>query len=107
MSNYCYIHPAQTELITTLALTLTPKQIEQHTNICLRTVKHVLALWQRIGNVVNEPLRTGRPRVLNSYEISYIEGLIECKPDMLLKEINDKLLKAFGTDVSNQTISRA
>ncbi|TFK35928.1 hypothetical protein BDQ12DRAFT_610710, partial [Crucibulum laeve] len=66
----------------------------------------VLALWQRSGNVVNEPLRTGRPRVLNSYEI-LMSCLIEHKPDMLLKEINDELLKAFETDVSNQTISRA
>ncbi|KAF8893554.1 hypothetical protein BD779DRAFT_1506912 [Infundibulicybe gibba] len=106
-ANRCYISPEKKWLIITLSTTLNPHEIAHYTGVSTRTVHRVLALWRDTGSVTRTPLQNGRPRLLTTSQVDYIEGLLERRPDMHLSEIQEDIAEVLDVHVSECTISRS
>ncbi|KAF8055895.1 hypothetical protein FPV67DRAFT_1433604, partial [Lyophyllum atratum] len=107
MGNYRHIHPEQKKLITVLSCTMKPAEIASKTHFSLRTVHRILKTWRETGEVSRSEGQRGRRRILNPYEVTYLEGLVEHTPDIYLRELQNALFKAFEVDVDERTISRS
>lgn len=68
-SNRRYIHPAQKELIITMAHSMTLEDIADVTKISARTVRRVVRLWKQTGSVERKPVNPGRPRELDMADV--------------------------------------
>lgn len=80
--NRRYIHPAQKELIVSMAGHMNAAEIARVTHISQRTVRRVVALWRETGKVERKPEIAGRPGELNSDDIavggSLAGGELQC-----------------------------
>ncbi|KAF8493763.1 hypothetical protein F5888DRAFT_1617681, partial [Russula emetica] len=99
------IHPAQKELIMTMAHSMTPKEIAKVTKVSERTIQRVVHLWKQTGLVVQKPVNPGRPRELDMEDVMYLESLIHHTLDMYLSELRNTLLTGRGIDVDESTVS--
>ena len=68
--NRRHIHHTTKEQIVTMSAHLRPSVIAHVTGISPRTVRRVLSLWGRTGDVIRTPIDAGRPRILNSLDIA-------------------------------------
>ncbi|KAI0266032.1 hypothetical protein BGY98DRAFT_926746 [Russula aff. rugulosa BPL654] len=75
------------------------------TEISERTVRRTLATWQQTGQVTRKPLQDGRPRILTSLEVLYLESLVQQRPDIYLSELRDHLQQVYNVEVNEITIS--
>ncbi|EDQ98175.1 uncharacterized protein LACBIDRAFT_336207 [Laccaria bicolor S238N-H82] len=106
-NNYRYIPPEQKQLIVTMHIRGTSTtNIEQSTGISTRTIRRILKLWNDTGRVMRQPLEPGRPRVLNSLEVEYLESLIEQRPDIYVTELQNALFVTYGAEVDASTITQ-
>ncbi|PPR00338.1 hypothetical protein CVT24_004359 [Panaeolus cyanescens] len=83
------------------------KKIRTITGVSIRSIKRIRTNWRRTGAVIQIPAVKGRCRILNAFEVSFLEGCIEQKPDLLLSELQDRLKGSCGVDVSPVTIWRS
>jgi transposase len=83
--NRKYIHPAQKELIVSMASFMSSADIAHVTHISQRTVQRVVSLWKRTGEVERKPLVRGRPREPSSGDVAVSEScfLVRASPLML------------------------
>ncbi|KAJ7939022.1 hypothetical protein B0H13DRAFT_1446856, partial [Mycena leptocephala] len=105
--NYRYIHPERKMAFAVMSNHLGSGAIAQANGVSQRTVQRVTNLWKTKGLVYNKSLAVGRPRALSSSDVSYLEGLIERTPDLLLSELQCYLETARDVHVCENTISRA
>jgi hypothetical protein len=116
MSNYCYIPPAQKQLLCRLSLTPKDHEIAFHTGISIYTVQRVLNLWRQMGGVNRKPLNGGRPRVRTGYPISvclevHNGAYPNCVRDHHIQHMRSAVhytyakVPGFSTDISNFLIS--
>ncbi|KIJ07458.1 hypothetical protein PAXINDRAFT_90369, partial [Paxillus involutus ATCC 200175] len=107
--NRRHISQAVKEQIIAMSAHMKASQIAEVTGISGRTVRQTLDFWWKTGGVTavkqssNKP---GRPRRLNSLDISFLEGCIERTPDIYLTELQQELEEACGVRVDETTISR-
>ncbi|KAJ6524792.1 hypothetical protein B0H19DRAFT_877286, partial [Mycena capillaripes] len=102
-----HIPVEQKRLITTMANTMKPGKIAAVAHVDLSTVYRVLRTWRTTGKHVRIPLELGRPRILTTFEISYLEGLIQRTPDIYLVELQQCLFESTGLEVAQTTIRDA
>ncbi|KAJ7916717.1 hypothetical protein B0H13DRAFT_1550097, partial [Mycena leptocephala] len=105
--NYRYIHPERKKGFVVMTNHLSTNVIAKSNGVSPRTVQRVKRIWKTTGQVVNKSLANGRPRVLSSGDVSYLEGLIERTPDIYLSELQCYLETARDIHVSEDTMSRA
>ncbi|KAF8954675.1 Homeodomain-like protein [Flammula alnicola] len=106
--SYRYIPEEQKQLVLTMSLRgMRVKDIVKATGICRRTVARIKGTWKSTGEVVRKSLENGRPRVLSSLEVSYLESLVERTPDIYGRELQYALFVAYNVDVDVSTITRA
>ncbi|RXW12687.1 hypothetical protein EST38_g13170 [Candolleomyces aberdarensis] len=105
MGNRRHITKEVKQLVVVMSMYLRSRQIAEITGISRRTVNRVLGLYRTTGSVVRVPLQPGRPRVLNSLHVAYLESLIERTPDLYLSELQEQLEDAYGISVSEYTIT--
>ncbi|KAK6981442.1 hypothetical protein R3P38DRAFT_3234215 [Favolaschia claudopus] len=77
------------------------------TNISERTIYRIIRTWRTTGDHVQIPLQLGRPRILTSFDVAYLEGLVARTPDIYLFELQECLYEATGLDVAKTTIRDA
>ncbi|KAF8805110.1 hypothetical protein BYT27DRAFT_7224881 [Phlegmacium glaucopus] len=108
MTNFHYIPDEQKKLILTMHLRgMCFRDIETATGIGIRTIQRIKRSWLLTGKVVNKPLEPGRHRCLTSLEVSYLESLIEQRPDIYMKELQHALFVAYNVEVDGSNITRA
>ncbi|THU97004.1 hypothetical protein K435DRAFT_663384 [Dendrothele bispora CBS 962.96] len=105
--NRRFIHRSIKERMYTASIHRKSSHVARMFSVSHRTVNRVKRLVLQTGSVVRIPARNGRPRLLNSLDLLYLEGCIELQPDMYLDELQESLLQARGVDVSAPTIYRA
>ncbi|KZT40204.1 hypothetical protein SISSUDRAFT_972953, partial [Sistotremastrum suecicum HHB10207 ss-3] len=98
----------QKELIVIMRRTMTVKAIAAATEISERAITRVLKNFRDTGSVTGQRLcPIGRPRELSSWDVDYLESLIERKPDIFLSELQQSLRNACNVEVSAETIGRS
>ncbi|KAJ6560057.1 Homeodomain-like protein, partial [Mycena capillaripes] len=103
-----YIHPAQKRHVITMAEKgMKNDEIAAAINIGESTVRRIKRLWYTTGYVVAHPKKNGRPPILSTLDLEYLEALIERQPDIYLSELAVCLHEGRGVDVEAKTISRA
>ncbi|KIJ57966.1 hypothetical protein HYDPIDRAFT_49569, partial [Hydnomerulius pinastri MD-312] len=85
---------------------LTRAQIRTLTGVAESTQRRILALHNKTGEVTQQPLENGRPRVLKGMNAAFLEGCIERSPDLTLQELQKALSEVCDVHVSMATISR-
>ncbi|KZP07590.1 hypothetical protein FIBSPDRAFT_707505, partial [Athelia psychrophila] len=109
--NYTYISPEIKQLMVSLSDHYKTRDIADICQVSPRTVRRVLELWRRRGEVVRVPIVQGRPRGLDALDLAYLESCIERTPDVYLYELRTQLRTqledARGTDVDESTIARS
>ncbi|KAK6971351.1 hypothetical protein R3P38DRAFT_3242555 [Favolaschia claudopus] len=77
------------------------------TDISERTIYRIIRTWRTTGDHVRIPLQLGRPRILTSFDVAYLEGLVARTHDIYLFELQECLYEATGLDVAKTTIRDA
>ncbi|KAF8803807.1 hypothetical protein BYT27DRAFT_7108568 [Phlegmacium glaucopus] len=108
MGAYRYIPEEQKQLVLTMCLRgMKVNDIVEATGMGRTTILRIKRNWRSTGRVVRKSLEHGRPRVLSSLEVSYLESLVERTPDIYGKELQYALFAAYNVDVDISTITRA
>ncbi|KAJ6524183.1 Homeodomain-like protein, partial [Mycena capillaripes] len=103
-----HIPRAQKQLVVIMKANGSPReQIAEATGFHIRTVDRILSTWRATGKVARVPLQLGRPRILTSLDVLFLEGLVERTPDIYLFELQNALAEATGLDVDKNTIRDA
>ncbi|KAJ7697302.1 hypothetical protein B0H16DRAFT_1232233, partial [Mycena metata] len=103
--NQRHISPELKRLVVVMNANCVPNPvIAVATGFHPRTVHRILETWCNTGNVVRIPLELGRPRILTSLDVSFLEGLVERTPDIYTFELQNALYAATGLEVSKNTI---
>ncbi|KAK7020933.1 hypothetical protein R3P38DRAFT_3548305 [Favolaschia claudopus] len=105
--NRRHIPKEQKQLITTMSAHMSVPDIAAATDISERTIYRIIRTWRTTGDHVRIPLQLGRPRILTSFDVAYLEGLVARTPDIYLFELQECLYEATGLDVAKTTIRDA
>ncbi|TFK68633.1 hypothetical protein BDN72DRAFT_741151, partial [Pluteus cervinus] len=105
--NRRFIHPAAKEQLVVMSAHMSASQIAAVTHISKRTVNRVIRLAKTTGAVIRKPLQCGRPRVLSSLDIAYLEAWIEHTPDIYVSELRELLAEHRDVDATEATIHTA
>ncbi|KAH9920784.1 uncharacterized protein B0H18DRAFT_825165, partial [Fomitopsis serialis] len=87
MGHYITKEVKQLALKMSLERHLSDKWIRDCTGISRRTLKRLRKLYRDTGEVIRKPFATGRPRILDGLDASFVEGLVERQPDISLIEL--------------------
>lgn len=72
------------------------------------TIYRILRYHRQYGQISNPFARTrGRPRLLSTADLTYLQSVLVANPSLYLDELQEKLLLARNCDISIATISRA
>lgn len=87
----------------------TMREVAETLNVSLGFVHNVVACHQQFGQVTNPhtPGPHGRPWVLNTVNMLFLQEVIKVNPSIYLDELQHKLAISCGVHVSIATISRA
>ena len=85
---------------------LPDSEVHELTGISIRSLKRLRSTHRRTGEVSRKPLTPGRPRDLTSMQRQFLCDCIKQQPDMALAELQTKLRKVFGLEMSLQTVAR-
>lgn len=80
VGNRKHIPRDRKELMVSLSAQYKPSDIARICDVTTRTVRRVLALWMRTGDVVQTPDVQGRPRKLNNMDIAVGCLSLRCCP---------------------------
>ncbi|KAJ7195146.1 hypothetical protein C8J57DRAFT_1034312, partial [Mycena rebaudengoi] len=105
--NYRYIHPERKKAFAVMSNHFSSKAIAKSNGVSVRTIQRVTKRWRTTGQVAKRSIAIGRPRILSSMDVSYLEGLVERTPDIYLSELQSYLEAARDIHVSEDTIQRA
>ncbi|TCD61524.1 hypothetical protein EIP91_008285 [Steccherinum ochraceum] len=85
---------------------LTYAAIREETGMSERAISRLVNTYRTTGELVRVPVVAGRPRVLNTQEIEYLEQCVELAPEITLRGLQERLKERFQRDISIATISR-
>ncbi|KAF8811482.1 hypothetical protein BYT27DRAFT_7023783, partial [Phlegmacium glaucopus] len=104
---YHYIPEAEKQLVLRMSHRgMTVKEIMNATGMGRMTIFRIKSNWKHTGRVIHTSLENGRPRILSSLEVSYLESLVEQTPDIYGRELQYALFVAYNVDVDVSTIIR-
>ncbi|KAJ7687051.1 hypothetical protein B0H17DRAFT_1264894 [Mycena rosella] len=105
--NRRHIPEEQKQLVVIMAHTMAPKDIAAATGIHRRTINRILETWRETGKCVRRPLELGRPRILTTFDVSFLEGLVLRTPDIYTFELQQALFVHTGLNVDKDTLRNA
>ncbi|KIJ15200.1 hypothetical protein PAXINDRAFT_77660 [Paxillus involutus ATCC 200175] len=91
---------------TQAEIPLTRKEIRALTGVAESTQRRINALYRRTGQVSAPPAVNGRSRTLNAMDVSFLEGLMERRPDITFNEMKKVLREVCNVEISKATLSR-
>jgi len=83
------------DLLVKMSDTMSTSEIAAATGVPFRTVQRVLGNPTAHHRALNSETR-GRHRSLSTHAISFLDSLIEMKPDLYLSELQDALKEDLG-----------
>lgn len=87
---------------------LSPSELATLAGCSIRNVQYILSYFRDFNTLRNPFARgtAGRPRVLNTIDINFIQSILQAQPKIYLDEIQERLLRYRKVDVSLATLSR-
>ncbi|KAJ3510040.1 hypothetical protein NLJ89_g4895 [Agrocybe chaxingu] len=70
---------------------LNDEEIAEYTGIRPRTMRRLRQQYRETGEIERKPVVSGRPRLLNALDATFLEALVERQPDILVSEIMEYL----------------